>query len=273
MKRRTLRVDRIAPLGELVEPSLVANGAVYVDGKRSRDPARELRVGQTVTVVLEESGRSTSEASVPPAALEVLYEDAEILAVNKPAGVLAQPSEGRAGESLLDAVSARLSRPAGLVHRLDRDTSGVTVFGKTPEATAELTFEFREGTARKRYLAVCGPGLPERGVIDLPISKDPSRPGKYRASKKANGKPALTEYERLAEGDGFCVVSLWPKTGRTHQLRAHLSALGCPILGDTLYGGASVAARCLLHAWELHLARPLDVTAPLPEDLRAYFTA
>src|SRR5438552_612496 len=128
----------------------------------------------------------------------------------------------------------------------------------------------REGTAKKRYLAVCGPGLPERGVIDLPLSKDPSRPGRWRASKKANGQAAWTEYERLASTAECCVVSLWPKTGRTHQLRAHLTALGCPIAGDSLYGGAPLAERSLLHAWELHLARPLDITAPLPDDFRKF---
>src|SRR5205823_4921369 len=124
------------------------------------------------------------------------------------------------------------------------------------ESTRELASEFRQGTARKRYLAVCGPGLPANGVIDLPLSKDPSRPGRWRASRRANGVAAVTEYERLSEGAGFCVASLWPKTGRTHQLRAHLAGVGCPIVGDALYGGAPSASRSLLHAWELHLQRP-----------------
>src|SRR5439155_14975407 len=104
-------------------------------------------------------------------------------------------------------------------------------------------------------------------VIDLPLSKDPSRPGRWRASRRANGVAAVTEYERLSEGAGFCVASLWPKTGRTHQLRAHLAGVGCPIVGDALYGGAPSASRSLLHAWELHLQRPLDVIAPPPEDI------
>lgn len=213
----------------------------------------------------------------------MLYEDAEVIAVDKPAGVSAQPTEGRVGDSLVDLVSARLGRPAGLVHRLDRETSGVTVFGKTAEATSALAAEFREGRARKRYVAATGPGLPPSGTVDLPLSKDPSRPGRWRATRAANGVPALTDFHTLFAGPAFCVVELLPHTGRTHQLRAHLTALEAPILGDARYGGAAraggvEAARCLLHAQALELGHPrtgkvLRIEAPVPEDLRRFFDA
>jgi 23S rRNA pseudouridine1911/1915/1917 synthase len=167
------------------------------------------------------------------------------------------------------------------VHRLDRETSGVTVFGKTPAATTDLARQFREGAARKRYLAAVKPGLAPSGRIDLPLSKDPSRPGRYRATRAANGVPALTEYARLFESADHALVSLLPRTGRTHQLRAHLTALGCPIAGDRRYGGQEVVAgapagRCLLHAHALAVTSsgaPRLFVAPLPPDLARVFEA
>ncbi|KFE67663.1 RluA family pseudouridine synthase [Hyalangium minutum] len=294
MKRRTFQAEGAqvgrsvveAVAAELGMPvaqarALVEAGAVYLAGRRCRDPEARLRAGQVVAVVLEEGGQSPLEAPPPPPPFTVLLEDAALIAVDKPAGITAQPTEGRVGGSLVDLVSARLGSPAGLVHRLDRETSGVTVFGKTAQATSALAAEFREGHARKRYLAATGPGLPESGSVDLPLSKDPSRPGRWRASRTANGLPALTHFRRLYAGEAFCLVELLPQTGRTHQLRAHLTALGTPILGDARYGGAARAAglaapRCLLHAQALQLAHPdtrqrLLLEAPVPEDLQRFF--
>lgn len=262
---------------------LVDVGAVYLAGKRSRDAKAKLTAGQVVMVVLEEGGQSSLAGAAPAPALRVLYEDADVIAVDKPAGLTAQPTEGRVGGSLVDLVSAHLGREAGLVHRLDKETSGVTVFGKSPEATSALAAEFRDGRARKRYVAATGPGLPPSGTVDLPLSKDPSRPGRWRATRAANGVPALTDFRTLSVGPEFCVVELLPHTGRTHQLRAHLTALGAPILGDARYGGAKRAGgveapRCLLHAQALELGHPrtgqvIRVEAPVPEDLLRFFTA
>lgn len=296
MKRRTLRVSEQED-GEVLDAllarslhlapgeaaALVERGAVYLDGRRCRFGGQRLRAGQTISAVLEESGRSALERPSGQPPLRVLFEDDALLAVDKPAGVPAQPTVGRVGESLLDAVCAHLGRPAGLVHRLDRDTSGVTVFGKTEAATSALAAQFRQGTAHKRYLAATSPGLPARERIELPISKDPSRPGRYRATRAAHGKPAVTELERLFDSDEFCLVALRPLTGRTHQLRAHLAASGTPILGDALYGGLPAAGglpapRCLLHAQALTLRHPISgeplcLEAPLPEDLLRFFEA
>jgi 23S rRNA pseudouridine1911/1915/1917 synthase len=298
MKRRTFRVEAAHAgrlLGEALAAELgvpreeaerlVAVGAVYVAGRRSRDAKAKLSPGQVVTAVLEEGGQSPlAAAPVAEPQLRVLHEDADVLAVDKPAGMTAQPTEGRVGDSLVDRVGAYLKRPAGLVHRLDRETSGVTVFGKTPQATTALAEEFREGRARKRYLAAVGPvELPSQGTIDLPLSKDPSRPGRWRATRAANGIPAFTEYRVLHAGADFCLVELLPQTGRTHQLRAHLTALGAPILGDKRYGGAPqaggiAAPRCLLHAQALELGHPrsgkaVRFEAPVPEDLARFFAA
>ena len=286
MKRRSFQVPGPGTLAQVLQPTLggdaaawVLRGAVYLDGRRQRRPEALVRAGQTVSVVLEEGGVSALAPAAEAPPLVVLAEDAEVLAVDKPAGITAQPTAGRAGDSLVDLAGRHLGREAGLVHRLDRETSGVTVFGKTPAATTALAAAFREGTARKRYLAVTGPGLPASGTVDLPLSRDPSRPGRFRATRTANGVPALTRYERLADG-AFCVVALFPETGRTHQLRAHLAALGCPIAGDARYGGLArldglEAGRCLLHAERLALPHPrtgvhVEYVSPVPADLARF---
>ncbi len=278
MKRKTV----VAPRGEALKsllirelgiaPSgadrLLTRGAVYVDGKRVHE-GRVLNNGERVTIVLEESGASTDSAASSALVVTTLFEDADVIVVDKPAGLPAQPTPGGA-ESLLDVVSKRLGFDAGLVHRLDRETSGVTIFGKHPQATSALAAAFRDGLAHKRYLAATSPGLPERGSITLPLSKDPSRPGRWRASAQANGITASTNYERLFSGDEFALVALMPLTGRTHQLRAHLAGVGWPIIGDTLYGGLESAPRCLLHAQRLEISGEA-FEAPIPADLRAYF--
>lgn len=294
MKRRTLPVAQPQALEHFLARSLslgvdearrlVAQGSVYVQGRRCMEPERRLAVGQKVSVVLEESGRSAlvPDTGTSSAAVRVLYEDVHLIAVDKPAGVHAQPSVGRVGGSLVDLVSQRLGHAAGLVHRLDRFTSGVTVFGKTPAATAGLAEHFRSGRARKTYLAIAGPGLPERGTVELPIAKDPSHPSRYRAGRHLQGRSAVTHFECLYRDETLSVVRLFPQTGRTHQLRVHLAALGAPIVGDALYGGAAAVAghsapRFLLHALQLELPHPesgtpLVVRAPLPDDFRPLWT-
>ncbi len=277
MKRRTVTVTTAQSLvkalvpgiaaSELEAKQLISRGAVYLNGRRARHDV-PVAVGAILSAVLEEGGRDVTEKPQRFSA-EILFEDAHELALNKPAGQVAQPTPGRVGESLLDVATAHLGHPAGLVHRLDKETSGVTVFGKTAERTAALAEAFRLGHAKKKYLAITGPGLPASGTIDLPLSKDPSRPGRWRASRQANGIDALTTWERLFSGE-FCVVALHPQTGRTHQLRAHLASIGYPILGDSLYGGTG-DTRCLLHAERLEVLGRTHV-APVPADMQAFIT-
>lgn len=277
VKRRSFTADTDAPLEALVArelsltpaqaTGLVTSGAVYLDGRRAR-PNAQVRTGMRLMVVLEEGGVSVAERAQPLPSLVVLFENAELLVVDKPAGITAQPTPGRVGDSLLDLASAYLGRTAGLVHRLDRETSGVTLFGKTKEATSRLAGHFREGRASKEYLAVTAPGLPESGTIDLPLSKDPSRPGRWRASRSANGLEALTRYSRLATSPAASSVALFPQTGRTHQLRAHLAGIGFPIIGDRLYGGPE-GPRCLLHARRLSIDGH-TFEAGVPSDLAAW---
>lgn len=290
MKRRTFSIASptrlsVALARELGRPAhevaaFIDAGAVYVGGKRSRDGALTLKAGAQVSVVLSETGASTAQAKEPRFTLTVIEERRDWLAVNKPAGWVSQPTPGRQGGSLLDAVSDYLKRPAGLVHRLDKETSGVMVFGKSKEGTRELAAAFREGTAKKRYLAVAAGALEAAGDITLKLSKDPSRVGRWRASAKANGIEAHTRFERLYAAPKFTLVALYPLTGRTHQLRAHLAALEAPIWGDTLYDGPRAdpgatelpaAPRCLLHAQTLHVLGS-GLEAPLPDDMQAWFS-
>lgn len=277
MKRRTFEVTAEAPLSQALMSELgesaqvvgrrVSTGAVYVDGRRVRDAQTRLSRGSRVSVVLEASGDSTAHRAPAPAfALEVLFEDAAVLVVNKPPGLPAQPTPD--GErSLLDLATDHLGHDAGLVHRLDRETSGVTVFGVTKASTSALAAAFREGRAKKEYLAVVGAGLPDSGVIEAPLQKDPARPGRWRTTSSGNGLEASTRYE-CAQRGSVCLARLFPATGRTHQLRAHLASIGFPIVGDTLYGGAE-GQRCLLHARQLEIdgAR---WEAPMPADFPTF---
>jgi 23S rRNA pseudouridine1911/1915/1917 synthase len=184
--------------------------------------------------------------------------------------------------SLLLLASDHLGREAGLVHRLDRDTSGVTVFGKSPDATSALAASFRTGTVRKQYLAVTAPGLPAAVTCRLRLARDPSRPGRWVARER-DGLEAETRLRRLGASEALALAAVWPRTGRTHQIRAHLAALGAPIAGDRLYGGPPTLGgepigRSLLHAHVLVLPHPrsgaaLRLIAPIPDDMASWFDA
>ncbi len=291
MKRRAFQTRAAGPLAGGVAAglgctldearTLVARGAVYVRGRRQRDPAAGVPADCPILVVLEEAGRASTAPLLAAAPLRVLHEDRQLLAVDKPPGLPAQPTPGGVS-SLLTLASGYLGREAGLVHRLDRDTSGVTVFGKSPAATSALAASFRTGAARKQYLAVTGPGLPPEGTCTLRLTRDRTRPGRW-AARPGDGLQAETRFRRLGGTPELALATVWPRTGRTHQIRAHLAALGSPIAGDRLYGGPSHLQgrqidRSLLHAHVLVLPHPrtgapLRLVAPLPEDLALWFAA
>ena len=252
-------------------------GGVFLDGRRCKVSSRLVRAGQAVVVNLEEGGR----AAAPPPPLErarLLYADRDLVAVDKPPFVAAQPTLTHDRGTLPDLVQALLGAPVTLVHRLDRETTGVTVFARTAAAAAALAEAFREGGPEKTYLALCGraPAPPE-GRIDAPLGKDPTRPGLRRVDPA--GDPAATRYRTLRASDRAALVEARPETGRTHQIRVHLASVGAPILGDPRYGGARrvgelAIPRVLLHARRLELDHPatgarLVLEAPVPEDLAA----
>lgn len=190
--------------------------------------------------------------------LEILHEDHEILAVNKPAGLLSVPGKT---PDLADCLIERLKRAYPqvlLVHRLDRDTSGVMIFALTPHAQRHLGLQFEKRQVRKTYLArVAGRLEPKTGTVDLPLIVDwPNRP--LQKVDHETGKPAITDWRVVKTGDEESRVLLYPHTGRSHQLRVHMLSLGHPILGDPLYAPETIAEhpRMMLHAQELRLRHP-----------------
>lgn len=192
--------------------------------------------------------------------LEVLHEDAHIILVNKPSGLLSVPGRG---EHLADCLITRVQAAfptALLVHRLDRDTSGVMVFAQTPAAQRHLGLQFEKRMTKKTYVArVWGVPRETSGVIDLPLIVDwPNRP--KQMVDHENGKPAVTEWKAISSTDTETRMRLMPQTGRSHQLRVHMLALGHPILGDPFYaeGPALEFPRLMLHSEELKLKHPED---------------
>lgn len=201
---------------------------------------------------------TTSDYAPAKDPLEFLHDDAELVAVNKPPGLLSVPGRGA---HLTDCLLARVQLVyphALLVHRLDRDTSGVMVFALTPHAQRHLSAQFEARTARKTYVARLEGRLePKSGSVDLPLVVDwPNRPRQMVCHK--TGKPALTNWRVLRYETNATRVRLCPKTGRTHQLRVHMLSLGHAILGDSLYAhGATLDyPRMMLHSEELRLKHP-----------------
>ena len=196
--------------------------------------------------------------SPPDSPLDVLHADHEILVVNKPSGLLSVPGKG---PHLADCLMSRILAvypQALLVHRLDRDTSGVMVFALTPHAQRHLGLQFEKRYTKKTYIArVAGRLEPKKGEVDLPLIVDwPNRP--KQMVDQENGKPAQTGWHVLKASDLESRVRLTPKTGRSHQLRVHMLALGHPILGDPFYaeGAAQDFDRLMLHSEELRLRHP-----------------
>jgi len=240
--------------------------------------SRAVRPGHRVEVHLAEGGRTPPAPSALGRA-RLLYADAEVVAVDKPPGVAAQPTLATDRGHLPELVARLLGAEVWPVHRLDRETSGVVVLARTREAAAALSAAFRDGAPRKTYLALCArPPAPPDGRADAPLASDPTRPGRRRVDP--GGEPAATSYRTLRVGPGgHALVEACPETGRTHQIRVHLAHLGAPLLGDARYGGPRrvlelSVPRVMLHALRLEVAHPasgalLRLEAPVPDDFAA----
>ena len=258
----------------------IDEGGVFLDGRRCKVAGKPIRAGYTVHVNQEEGGRAPEEVE-PLGQERLLYADQHLAAIDKPAGVPAQATLTSDRGTLPELAAALLGGPVTLVHRLDRETSGVTVLARTPEATLALAEAFRAGVPEKTYLALClRPPSPPQGRIEAGIGRDPRRAGLRQVSP--GGDAAATRYRTLVAGHA-ALVEARPETGRTHQIRVHLAHLGAPLLGDPKYGGPRMVGavsvpRVMLHAVRLELPHPvtgapLRLEAPVPADFAGLATA
>lgn len=247
-------------------------GYVSVNNKVATTPKFE--VDETDEIALNLPEKEQADVDLP-----ILYEDDDVIVVNKPSGLLTHAKGGLSDEpTVAEIIRPKTSfatdtdRP-GIVHRLDRDTSGLLIIAKNPESAAHLQRQFAERTAKKTYIAITD-GKPKLNAakIDLPIGRNPSAPSTFRIDP--NGKPAQTTYHVLVENDAQSLVELKPTTGRTHQLRVHLAHLNAPILGDRVYGKSS-DCRMMLHAQKLEITLPSGerkvFEAAIPDEFKRFF--
>ena len=240
---------------------LIKGGWVKLDGAAVTSPAQRVRAGQRVDVTLQptEESRAYRAEALP---IVVVHEDDDVLVIDKAAGMVVHPAAGNWSGTLLNALLARdpasaaLPR-AGIVHRLDKDTSGLMVVGRTLSAVTALTRAIAAREVQRRYLAIAhGTPARDRWTIEAPIGRDPK--ARTRMAIVGSGKAARTDVERIAASKGLAALRCTLHSGRTHQIRVHLSANGLPLVGDRLYGGAPALGmeRQALHAALLAFAHP-----------------
>jgi 23S rRNA pseudouridine1911/1915/1917 synthase len=269
------RLDRLAArrlgLSRSVVQRIIQEGALRVDGRGS---ARSYRVrgGEHIEARVPREGISPEEIPI-----RVVFEDDQLLVVDKPAGIVVHPGAGNPAGTLVNALLRRgiaggedPSRP-GVVHRLDRDTSGLMVLAKGEPAYSRLVAQMSGRRVGRVYrTVVIGEGLPGTGTVDSPVGRDPGNPTLMAAGI---GRPAVTHFEVREEVAGHAMLKVRLETGRTHQIRVHLSAIGHPVYADPLYGAPVPGRRLWLHAERLSFEHPvtgeeLSFGSPIPDDLR-----
>ncbi|MEX0629941.1 MAG: RluA family pseudouridine synthase [Chloroflexota bacterium] len=287
--RVDVAVAAVAGISRAHAQRLLGDGRALVDG-RPRRASDRLTGGEQLRITLSAPPDPTLVPEAIP--IRVVYEDDDVLVVDKPAGMVVHPSAGHPTGTLVHALLGRaasrneslgaiagVGRP-GIVHRLDRDTSGLLVVAKTDAAQAALMRQFGEREVDKEYVAlVRGQAPAARGRIEAPVGRDPR--DRQRMAVVARGRSAVTDYEVIGSGGGYTLLRLQPRTGRTHQLRAHLAFLRLPTAGDLRYGGGvgpGELRRQFLHATRLAFARPsdgarLEAWSELPPDLAACLAA
>jgi len=285
--RAGVRVDKyiaeaVPDLSRAAVQRLMDEGRILVNGAAVK-PSRRLELGDTISVLIPPP--QTTEIVAETIPLDVVYEDSDIIVVNKPAGMVVHPAFGHVGGTLVNAVLAHCPdlsgvggelRP-GIVHRLDKDTSGLIVVAKGDTALRNLQAQFKGREVRKVYLALAeGHVTPATGLIDAPIGRDPKARKKMAVVAKG-GREAQTEYQVRENYEAHTLVEAHPLTGRTHQIRIHMAFIGHPIAGDPIYGFRKQRARSprlFLHAARLGFRLPgsgewREFQAPLPADLAA----
>jgi 23S rRNA pseudouridine1911/1915/1917 synthase len=260
---------------------LIAEGRVIVDGRVADKPSQKVAAGSAVTVTIPDAAPSAILAEDIP--LTIVYEDASLLVIDKPAGMVVHPAAGHREGTLVNAVLAHcggslsgvggVARP-GIVHRLDKLTSGLIMVAKSDAAHHGLAAQLKSRALSRTYLAVVK-GIPKEaaGVIDAPIGRDPKE--RKRQGVVEGGRTAVSRYVVLQRLKGAALVQVALETGRTHQVRVHMRHLGHPVLGDVLYSraaGKDRIGRQALHAWKLTFVHPvtgetMSFTAPPPPDI------
>lgn len=280
--------DHLPELSRAMAQRLIDNAQILVNGV-ARKASYKVQAGEAITLNLPPPAPATPRAEKIP--LDILYEDDDVIVVNKPAGMVVHPAAGHSEGTLVNAILAHcptlnvggVERP-GIVHRLDSETSGIIVVAKNDTAMRDLQAQFKSRRVHKIYLAlVDGIVKPPRGKIDAPIGRDPKHRQKMAVVTRGVRREAITDYRTLASFDSpafrsgrYTLVQVEPRTGRTHQIRVHLAFLGFPVVGDALYGKQKNAfglTRQFLHAWKISFALPRDgrevsFVAPLPAELR-----
>ena len=267
--------DRISGTSRTSIQSMIRNMQVQVNGETVLKPAFELHSGDTirVTQLNAEPAFDGSEG----VKLDILHETKDYMVINKPAGIVVHPSPGHQSGTLAQAVIKYvpelrgLGEPGreGLVHRLDKDTSGLIIFAKNEATLKLLQQQFKTREVEKTYLALVDDRPPtDKGRVEAPIARDPRH--RQRFAVLEGGRPAVTEFRIQERFKRHALLEAYPATGRTHQVRIHMNFLGCPVVGDKVYGHKNVSLdveRQMLHAWKLRLLKGEDFEAPIPEDL------
>jgi 23S rRNA pseudouridine1911/1915/1917 synthase len=266
-------------LSRAVAQRLVKDGQVTVNGQSSK-PSYRVEAGDEVVVRIP--AKKPQPVVAEQIALDVIYEDDDMLLINKPAGMVVHPAQGHESGTLVNAVLGYhpqlldVGGPerAGIVHRLDKDTSGLIIVAKSDVVRNALQRQFKQRRVKKTYLALVeGRPEPSQGVIDAPIGRDKRQ--RKRMAIVRSGRNAYTAYRVIETFDAHSLVELEPETGRTHQLRVHMAWMGCPVVGDRVYGRRKqhlLKHRHFLHARRLELIHPvsgesLSFVAPLPDNL------
>lgn len=279
-----LLADEVAGLSRSAAARLIRAGDVLLNGHPARvaDQARE---GDVVEFDLPSSDAAVELAAGEPIPLHVVYEDSQLVVVDKPAGMVVHPAVGHRTATLVHALLGRGGawsvaggelRP-GIVHRLDRDTSGLIVAARTDAAHRGLAAQLADRTMSRTYLAIVRGAVKEpAGTLEGAIGRHPR--DRKRMAVIAQGRPARTHFEVRERLRGCTLVRCQLETGRTHQIRVHLAAFGHPVAGDRVYGGGTEPARPMLHAWRLRFRHPVDgcemeFEAPPPPDFLAYLEA
>lgn len=270
------RIDAAVAKEQVVSRSFVKvlldQGKVSIGETTVYKPSVKVHPGDIVTLNYE----AATDADIPEINLEILYQDDDCLVVNKPVGVLTHSKgafnpEATVSTFIRQFTTGMEDNRGGIVHRLDRVTSGLLICAKNEAALTSLQKQFSDRHAHKTYMAVVS-GTPEQleANIEMPIERNPKKPQTFRVGP--NGKVAKTHYKVVASNDKYSLVELHPTTGRTHQLRVHMAQIGNPIVGDVLYGGEP-AERTYLHALSLELTLPSSkhhtFNAPLPAEFNA----